>query len=94
MTTALRLAYNPNDVKPGWGALLLVLALGVVVYLLWRSLNTQLGRIQMPPSERRRHWTSFDAPPSADSSHAAPSTGEAPSDADIPGDDDSLPPKP
>jgi len=53
MTAALsRLAYDPNDVKPGWGALLLVIGLGVVTYLLWRSMNTQLGKISMPPRER------------------------------------------
>jgi hypothetical protein len=53
MTAALsRLAYDPNNVKPGGGALLLVLGLAVVTYLLWRSMNTQLGKISMPPRER------------------------------------------
>ncbi len=78
MTTALPLAYNPNDVRPGWGALVLVLALCVVVYLLWRSMNTQLGRIQMPPDERRRR-TSIDQSPSAPSGATAvpPASGDA-----------------
>ena len=51
MTATLSwLAYDPNDVRPGWGALVLVVALLVATYLLWRSMNTQLGKIQMPPS--------------------------------------------
>jgi hypothetical protein len=50
MTADAVLAYNPNDVGPGWGALVLVLALVAVTYLLWRSMNTQLRRIKMPPS--------------------------------------------
>lgn len=45
------LAYNPDDVRPGWGALGLVILLALVTYLLWRSMNTQLGKIQMPPSQ-------------------------------------------
>lgn len=47
------LAYDPDDVKPGWIALVLVLVLAVATYLLWRSLNTQLRRIQMPPRGTR-----------------------------------------
>ena len=46
------LAYNPDDVRPGWGALALVIVLAIATFLLWRSMNTQLGKIQMPPRER------------------------------------------
>ena len=42
------LAYDPNAVKPGWIAFFLVLALVIATFLLWRSMNTQLGRIQVP----------------------------------------------
>ena len=65
------LAYDPNDVKPGWIALVLVLVLALATFLLWRSMNTQLGRIKAPhradlaadlptlptrtPPTRRRH---------------------------------------
>ena len=42
------LAYDPNDVKPGWIALVLVLVLALATFLLWRSMNTQLGRIKAP----------------------------------------------
>ncbi len=43
------LAYEPEDVRPGWIALVLVALLGVATFLLWRSMNTQLRKIQMPP---------------------------------------------
>ena len=43
------LAYDPNQVKPGWIAFFLVLALLVATFLLWRSMNTQLGKIRVPP---------------------------------------------
>lgn len=46
------LAVEPENARPGYGALLLVLGLAVVTYLLWRSMNTQLGKIQMPPSAK------------------------------------------
>ncbi|MFY9915820.1 MAG: hypothetical protein WAK18_14210 [Nocardioidaceae bacterium] len=42
------LAYDPNNVKPGWIALGLVVVLGIATFLLWRSMNTQLGRIKAP----------------------------------------------
>jgi hypothetical protein len=41
-------AYDPNDIKPGWIAFWLVLALGVATYLLWRSMNSQLRKIKAP----------------------------------------------
>ncbi len=43
------IAYNPNDIKPGWVAFFVVMALVVATFLLWRSMNTQLGKIQVPP---------------------------------------------
>jgi hypothetical protein len=57
-------AFNPNDVRPGWGALLLVLILCAVTYLLWRSMNAQLRRIKVPPSRPPRpEIPSAEAPP-------------------------------
>jgi hypothetical protein len=53
MTPAVLLAYNPNDVKPGWIALVLVLVLCAVTTLLWRSMNTQLRKIQLPAKPGR-----------------------------------------
>ena len=54
MIPALVLAYEPEDVKPGWLALVLLVALGVATFLLWRSMNTQLRKIQMVPKVRQR----------------------------------------
>lgn len=49
MTAALLLAdYDPSDIKPGWVALGIVLALAIATFLLWRSMNTQLHRIDVP----------------------------------------------
>jgi hypothetical protein len=44
----LHLAYDPDKVKPGWIALVIVAALGLATFLLWRSMNTQLGKIRVP----------------------------------------------
>ena len=49
MTPLVALAsYNPEDVKPGWIAFWIVVALGVATFLLWRSMNTQLRKIKAP----------------------------------------------
>lgn len=50
MTAAhiLAAAYDPNDIKPGWIALIIVLALAIATFLLWRSMNSQLRRIDVP----------------------------------------------
>lgn len=45
--------YNPQDVKPGWIALLIVAGLAVATFLLWRSMNTQLRRIKVPPDPNK-----------------------------------------
>ena len=42
------LAYNPSDVKPGWIAFFVVMALLVATFLLWRNMNKQLGKIKVP----------------------------------------------
>ncbi|NIK57059.1 hypothetical protein [Kribbella shirazensis] len=38
---------DPNVVKPGWVALLIVLALAVATFLLWRNMGKQLKRIDV-----------------------------------------------
>ncbi len=43
------LAYDPSKVGPGWIAFVLVVVLCIATFLLWRSMNTQLGRIKVPP---------------------------------------------
>jgi len=47
-------AYEAEDIKPGWIALVLVLALAVATYLLWRSMNKQLRRIDVPTQQEAR----------------------------------------
>jgi hypothetical protein len=46
---AALLGYDPSQVKPGWIAFFVVMALVVATFLLWRSMNTQLGKIKVPP---------------------------------------------
>ena len=82
-TAAVYLAYDPNDVKPGWIALLIVLALAVATFLLWRSMNTQLGRIKVPKRGEVR----------ADETTAGPDGQAEPASTDEDGDDDSALPK-
>ena len=41
-------AYDPEDIKPGWIALVIVVALAIATFLLWRSMNSQLRRIDVP----------------------------------------------
>ena len=80
------LAYDPNDVKPGWIALVLVLALAVATFLLWRSMNTQLRKIKAPyradvldqerkdatgTPEERADSTTEDAGPDGDSTQGS-----------------------
>ncbi len=52
--SVLFVAYNPEDVKPGWIALVLVIALAVATYLLWRSMNKQLDKIDVPTQQELR----------------------------------------
>jgi hypothetical protein len=70
------LAYNPADVKPGWVAFGIVVALCVATFLLWRSMNTQLGRIRMPPRPSTRPRIGPHAEPPAAPPPASASTGE------------------
>jgi hypothetical protein len=77
MTADVLLAYNPADVKPGWVAFWIVVALCVATFFLWRSMNTQIGKIRMPPRPSTRPGigtgtTQPVAPPPADDPDAPP----------------------
>ena len=39
------LAVDPSKVKPGWLALVIILLMGLATYLLWRSMNRQLRKV-------------------------------------------------
>ncbi len=39
------LAVDPAKVKPGWLALVIILLLGLAIYVLWRSMNRQLKKV-------------------------------------------------
>jgi hypothetical protein len=41
---------DPNTVRPGWVALLIVLALGGATVLLWRNMGKQLKKIDFDPN--------------------------------------------
>ena len=79
---------DPNVVKPGWIALLIVLALGAATVLLWFSMRKQLKRIDVDRDGADAPAPSGD-PASPDGSRspagdAAPTTSEqtpTPSDA-------------
>lgn len=64
------LAYDPSQVKPGWIAFFIVLALLVATFLLWRSMNTQLNKIDVP------HRDAFRPEPSADVDRTRAATDE------------------
>ncbi|GAB3699276.1 hypothetical protein [Mariniluteicoccus flavus] len=42
------LEIDPNSVVAGWIPLVLTIVLGIVVFLLFRSMRTQLRRIDIP----------------------------------------------
>lgn len=52
------LAVNEDQVTPGVTAFLIVAALGVTLYLLIRSMNKRIGRIDAPREEdlRQADW--------------------------------------
>ncbi|MFC0625955.1 hypothetical protein [Kribbella deserti] len=45
---------DPNTVKPGWVALLIIIALGGATFLLWRNMGKQMKKINfdLPRDER------------------------------------------
>ena len=47
-------AVDPEDVKPGGLALVIVLLMGLATFLLWRSMNRQLKKVDFDDGSRPR----------------------------------------
>ncbi|MEU4394803.1 hypothetical protein [Kribbella sp. NPDC023855] len=80
---------DPNSVRPGWVALLIVLALGAATFLLWRNMAKQLKRIDFDPDAGARDRAPSDVPPTtspAGADAAEPKTTDKATDADRPVD--------
>jgi hypothetical protein len=45
-------APDPSQVKPGWLALVIVLLMGLATFLLWRSMNHQLKKVDFDDGSR------------------------------------------
>ena len=67
-----QLEVDPNLVQPGWTPLLVVLLLGVVLFLLGRSMLRQFGKIDVPAD----HPTATDE--AGDAGHERPERPERP----------------
>ncbi|MEV6281870.1 hypothetical protein [Kribbella sp. NPDC051770] len=60
---------DPNTVKPGWVALLIILALAAATALLMKNMSKQLKRIDIDPTDgapTRSDGTADDPAPSGD----------------------------
>ncbi|WP_433008484.1 hypothetical protein [Kribbella sp. CA-294648] len=80
---------DPNSVRPGWVALLIVLALGGATFLLWRNMAKQLKKIDFDPDAGARDRAPSDVPPTtspAPADAAEPKTADKATDADRPVD--------
>lgn len=71
LTSALDEVPAPEDVRPGWLAMGLMAVMVVVTVLLWRSMRTQIGRIDFEEADQG----------AAPEREATPSEGEVPPDA-------------
>jgi hypothetical protein len=71
---------DPNSVRPGWVALLIVLALGAATVLLWRNMGKQLKKIDFDgDNDSADGQAPSDGRPTADSS-PAPAGDAAPTE--------------
>lgn len=87
MTTLVTTEIDPNSVRPGWVALLIVLALGVAMVLLMRNMGKQLKKIDFDDPDAARDRAPSDVPANADSS-PDPDGDAEPKATDAPAKDD------
>ncbi|MEU4194562.1 hypothetical protein AB0E69_21875 [Kribbella sp. NPDC026611] len=85
-TSLLTAEIDPNSVRPGWVALLIVLALGAATVLLWRNMGKQLKRIDIKDD------VADDPAPSGDP--ATPDSSSSPTGAAAPTDQAATPTTP
>lgn len=67
---------DPNDVTPGLLGFLVVFAMGVATWLLLRSMNRQLAKVDVDAHERK-HPPAPPAPPVSSAPSAFPSSAPA-----------------
>lgn len=73
------LEVDPNLVRPGWTPLVVVVLLGIVLFLLGRSMLKQFGRIDVPADHEADPAAGSEATGSdAPGSDGEPTTGDLP----------------
>ena len=77
---------DPNSVKPGWVALLIVLGLGAATVLLWRNMGKQLKRIDFDPDGGARDRAPSDVLPTTPGPTSPAGAAEPTATADRPAD--------
>jgi hypothetical protein len=67
------LAVDPAKVKPGWLALVIIVLMGLATYLLWRSMNRQLKKVDFDDGvDRSKHEPGHEQPAGNGAPHGAP----------------------
>jgi hypothetical protein len=78
------LAVDPAKVKPGWLALVILLLMGLATYLLWRSMNRQLKKVNFDDGvDRSGDKPARDGTPRDGSDPVGSTSGDGP----VPGSD-------
>lgn len=85
MSPTVVLAYNQNNIKPGWVALLVVVLLALATFLLWRSMNTQLGKIKVRSRAEQSGTAATERSEPVADEEAAPGSEQENGDGDDPG---------
>ncbi|WP_405061499.1 hypothetical protein OG474_07575 [Kribbella sp. NBC_01505] len=74
MTSLAPVEIDPNSVRPGWVALLIVLAIGAATVLLWRNMGKQLKKIDFV--EEGADAPAASSAPASPASSADPAAAE------------------
>lgn len=77
-TSLLTAEIDPNSVRPGWVALLIVLALGAATVLLWRNMGKQLKKIDFDGEKDSADAPAPSGDPASTDSSAAPAGDAGP----------------